>query len=87
MADISMCSGEGCRIKNYCKRFTSPPDLMWQSYILPEVDKKGWICEMFMRDESAIRYGNRDVKKDLFKQLDMFGGEGEKKNKKNKNSK
>jgi hypothetical protein len=32
MPDISMCSGEGCPIKDTCYRFTATPTDPWQAY-------------------------------------------------------
>jgi hypothetical protein len=46
MADITMCSGEGCHMKNKCYRFTAKPDEHWQSWFgtVPIEDGK---CEMY----------------------------------------
>jgi hypothetical protein len=32
MADISMCNGKGCDLKEYCYRFTATPDSIAQTY-------------------------------------------------------
>jgi len=32
MADIAMCKGTDCPLKNECKRFASIPDEYWQSW-------------------------------------------------------
>jgi len=32
MADITMCSGEGCELKDTCLRFTAKPNEHRQSY-------------------------------------------------------
>lgn len=45
MPDISMCSGDGCPIKEKCYRFTAKPDEYLQSYIQPPY--KDGKCEMF----------------------------------------
>lgn len=34
MTDITMCSGEGCEIKEKCYRFTAPKDRHMQSYFV-----------------------------------------------------
>ena len=35
MADISMCSGEGCNVLHLCYRYTAVADKYRQSYIMP----------------------------------------------------
>jgi hypothetical protein len=47
MADISMCSGIGCKIRNMCERFTANPSKPLQSYITPPVKEDGRTCGMF----------------------------------------
>ena len=32
MADITMCTGKDCPLKESCYRFTAPKSLVWQSY-------------------------------------------------------
>jgi hypothetical protein len=32
MADITMCEGEGCSVKNICYRANAPVNPHWQSY-------------------------------------------------------
>ena len=45
MADISMCEGEGCDVKNTCYRFTAKPS-EYQSYFAPTpVENEG--CEYY----------------------------------------
>ena len=55
MADITMCSGEGCPRKKQCYRYTAPKSNFWQSYFAKvplRKDKKGKItCEFFWKDE------------------------------------
>lgn len=34
MPDITMCSGEGCPVKEKCYRFTAKPSEYWQSYFI-----------------------------------------------------
>lgn len=34
MVDITMCSNEGCKAKEYCYRQRATPDENWQSYSL-----------------------------------------------------
>tara|TARA_R110000782_G_scaffold218544_1_gene305932 strand:+ start:366 stop:521 length:156 start_codon:yes stop_codon:yes gene_type:complete len=35
MADISMCEGKGCDVKETCYRFKATPNKYRQSYIFP----------------------------------------------------
>ncbi len=45
MADISMCEGEGCKVKRTCYRFTAKPS-EYQSYFTPSpIEDKG--CEYY----------------------------------------
>ena len=40
MADISMCAGEGCEVKETCYRSQATPSKYRQSYIKPDIQKK-----------------------------------------------
>jgi len=63
-----MCSGEGCPIKEKCHRFTSQPNLQYQSYFvgipglmldeqLPDgTIQKKFSCTMFWGDETQSIY-------------------------------
>ena len=45
MADISMCEGNGCEVKNTCYRFTAKPS-EYQSYFTPTpIENEG--CEYY----------------------------------------
>lgn len=50
-SDITICSGDGCPVKEHCVRFLTPPDEHLQAYFLKppgKRDKKGiWECDMF----------------------------------------
>lgn len=49
MADISMCDGEGCPIKQECYRYTAPKNAHWQAffaYVPYDHAYKG--CEYFI---------------------------------------
>ena len=51
MADITKCKGTGCRVREYCYRFTSPTS-DWQSWfaVVPVGDdEKG--CDMMIDNE------------------------------------
>ncbi len=42
MADISMCMGTGCPLKEQCYRYTARPDEYRQSYfVTPPIDEEG----------------------------------------------
>jgi len=41
MPDISMCSGEGCPLKENCYRFTATPSKFRQSYFFTPPFKDG----------------------------------------------
>lgn len=57
MADISKCSGDGCKDKERCYRYTAP-DGFWQSYFkTPPIDHNGE-CGYFWRDHKADNNGN-----------------------------
>jgi len=52
MADITMCYGLGCKLKDMCYRHTAPEG-MWQAYFTnPPHTNKGKKCEMFWGDAS-----------------------------------
>lgn len=51
MADISMCSGKECDLKEKCYRYTAPKSMYMQSYFSnPPKDEKG-DCDYFWNIE------------------------------------
>jgi len=55
MADITMCTGEGCPLKENCYRFTAEASKYMQSYFLtPPFDGK--TCEMYWGKQSESIY-------------------------------
>ena len=46
MADIAMCSGKGCPLKERCYRYTAPVNPIWQSYFT-NVPYKNGECEYY----------------------------------------
>ena len=46
MADIAMCAGKGCQLKNECYRYTATVNEHWQSYYNGSPFKDGE-CDMF----------------------------------------
>jgi hypothetical protein len=46
MADITMCSGDGCNAKESCYRFKAPVNEFRQSYFV-EVPGKGESCNYY----------------------------------------
>ena len=50
MADITMCNGVGCLIRQNCYRFTAKPNKHWQSYFkVPVIDGKN--CEYLIKNK------------------------------------
>ena len=48
MADISMCEGQGCPLKDTCYRHTAPPTLHWQAYFCePPYNKEEKNCTSY----------------------------------------
>lgn len=46
MADITKCSGEGCKKKESCYRFTATSSELQSVFTIPPVDKNGQ-CEYY----------------------------------------
>lgn len=46
MADITMCRGTDCPLKQNCYRFMAKPSEYWQSYFI-EVPHDGKKCDKF----------------------------------------
>jgi hypothetical protein len=52
MADITMCSGLRCPLKDTCYRFKAKANPEWQSYFeRPPYDKKTGKCELYWKVE------------------------------------
>lgn len=52
MADITMCSGRDCYLKEKCYRYTAPKSKYMQSYFtIPPKDEKG-NCDMYWGEKS-----------------------------------
>ena len=47
--DITLCKGNNCPIKEQCKRYTSTPNPLYQSYFTESPIKDGK-CDMFWGD-------------------------------------
>lgn len=47
MADITMCTGDGCLIAEYCYRHNAIPEPRWQSYFA-EPPYKDYNCREFI---------------------------------------
>ena len=64
MADITMCSGEKCQLKENCYRYTAKPNEFRQAYFM-EPPVLGETCEYFWRtDEPEKKSNNKLTKKD-----------------------
>ena len=60
MADVTMCSGIECPIKEKCLRYTSEPNEFRQSYFY-ETPLKDGICDKYLSDkinEKQTQNGN-----------------------------
>ncbi len=56
MADITMCTGEGCPAKERCFRFRAVPNRHWQSYFQkPPWQEDTYHCEYFAEYEPQGR--------------------------------
>ena len=51
MADMTLCKGINCPMKEQCKRYTSTPNPLYQSYFTESPIKDGK-CEMFWGDKA-----------------------------------
>jgi hypothetical protein len=49
MSDKTLCKGNNCPMKEQCKRYTSTPNLLYQSYFTESPIKDGK-CDMFWGD-------------------------------------
>jgi hypothetical protein len=49
MPDITMCHGEGCPLKEKCKRHTIKPDEYWQAYFT-ETPYENDECDYYWAD-------------------------------------
>jgi hypothetical protein len=49
MADMTLCKGINCPMKEQCKRYTSTPDPLYQSYFTKSPIRDGK-CDMFWGD-------------------------------------
>lgn len=53
MADITLCKGNNCPMKEQCKRYTSPHNPKYQSYFTESPIKDGK-CDMFWGDVADV---------------------------------
>lgn len=56
MADITMCKGDGCPMREQCHRFTVEPNPYWQSYFYgTPYDHENKSCDQyFMRRNYVV---------------------------------
>lgn len=55
MADITMCTGEGCILKSNCYRFTAKPDACRQSYFVEApIDTVSDTCRHFWNTKPEV---------------------------------
>jgi len=64
MADITMCTGTNCPVKEKCYRFTATPNELWESWFIesPITDGK---CEMYWGEKSESVFNQlKDITND-----------------------
>jgi len=52
MADITMCKGKNCPIRDNCYRFTAKKDTIGQSYFVKEPIENG-VCDMYWGKQNS----------------------------------
>ena len=55
MADITVCSGTNCPVKEQCYRFTAPKNEMWQSYFMEipgKIEDNKFTCDMYWGEKA-----------------------------------
>lgn len=63
MSDITMCTGEGCPLKNKCYRYTAHADPYWQSYFMTPPYKNGELCAQFWENEQTNKKVEKNERK------------------------
>jgi hypothetical protein len=72
-ADITMCSGQDCPIKEKCYRFTAPKSTILQSYFAEppgKTEDSKFVCEMYWGENSQSIW---DKLKDITDGKDNIG--------------
>lgn len=74
MADISLCNGEGCLARTYCKRYVTQPDSYYQAYVEEpfEIKDERFKCEMFWDDEDGEE--GIDIEVEVLKEINYYRG-------------
>lgn len=55
VADIRMCSGQGCPVKDRCYRYTAPKSLVWQPFFMEvPYNHENEECDHFWRNSSYL---------------------------------
>ena len=55
MADITMCPGTSCPVKENCYRFTAPKNELWQSYFMEipgKIEDNKFTCDMYWGEKA-----------------------------------
>jgi hypothetical protein len=60
MADITMCKGEDCPMKNDCYRHRAIPSIRQSYFATPPVDKETGKCKHFWKIEKGNRINNEN---------------------------
>ena len=63
MADISMCAGEDCEVKETCYRFKATPSKYRQSYIKPDIQKEGcdYYWNYYENEKHTVKNSNEQL--------------------------
>jgi hypothetical protein len=55
MADITVCPGTDCPVKEKCYRFTAPRSELWQSYFMEipgKIEENKFTCDMYWGEQA-----------------------------------
>jgi len=70
MADITMCSGQGCPMKEQCYRFMAIPNIYRQSYFFNPPIKSDGTCENFGQDDTKYETIKFNLPDEFLKEID-----------------
>lgn len=70
MADITMCSGQGCPMKEKCYRFMAIPNIYRQSYFVNPPIKSDGTCESFGQDSTKYEIIKFNLPDEFLKKID-----------------
>ena len=73
--DIIKCHGDGCKKRELCLRFTTPPKAKWQAYFLIGVNIKNVDECQFFRQKVIADVPAQSVEAGEPKEPDLFSNE------------